>query len=1418
MKADTIASPARRTGATLGAIVGIVVFYLLWNHFAPRHLPFGVLIKGAVLGGLSSLVAMGLVLVYRSARIVNFAQAAIGGLAAAVATILVTGEHWSYFLAVPVGLAVAVATGWGTDRVVARRFANAPRLIFTVATIGVAQILGAAEIGLPSLVSGNLSAVTTFTTPFSFHFKVYPFVFTGDYLVAAIVVPVALAALFWFFQLTDTGVAIRAAADSSERALLLGIPVRRLSMVTWMVAAGLSGVGSILTAPITGSNLGQATSGPTELLIPLAAAVLARMESLPATLAWAIALNVLYEAVFWSYGNSTYVDVAVFFFILGALLLQRRRKGRVEGAELGDYVALREVSPIPAALARLRQVRTARWVVLGILFVLAAAAPVVLSATWLVTFADIAIYAVIAVSVVALTGWAGQISLGQYAFVGVGAAVAGALMVHLHAEFFLAMLAAAVVGAAVACLIGIPALRIPGLYLAVVTLSFAVMVSTWILSSEYFPWLDPSRVFRPVLFHRFNLANQWEFYELCLLVLVGSAYVARNFRRTRAGRAVVAVRDNPRAAAAYGISPFKAKLLAFAFSGALAGIAGALTVVSQQGIGFAGFDPNQSVAVFIMVVIGGLGSITGGVLGAAYVVGMSHLSSAWQLLAQGGGVLLLLMVFPEGLGGLVFVVRDWLLLRFAGHRAAAEAPGALFGEDEGGLPGERGGSGPRPVGVGAIGDGAIRDGAAGVGAIGDGAIGDGAIGDGAIGDGAIGDGAIGDGAIGDGLFPAARDGYGRSAGRAPEHAGARSKNPLAHTAALRLGALEDLETQVRHGASDGAAPYAGPTGGRPPIASISGLEVCYGSSQVLYEVSIGVAQGEVVALLGTNGAGKSTTLRAIAGLARVTSGRVDYVGQDITAWSPGDRVRAGLVTVLGGRGIFPSLTVEENLRIGGWIARRHLRDEAFAAAATDRVLQLFPRLAERRTQGAGLLSGGEQQMLALAQALLCRPKLLMIDELSLGLAPTVVSDLLDVVRALAQSGVTVVVVEQSVNVATAVSRRAVFMERGRVRFSGPTPDLTQQPKLLRSVFLQAAAKAERRRKSAAGLPVDLGERPSSSDVAALLAGGPAGAAPPPASPPSPLLPPAPPPPASAFAPPFAQPAVPAAPPGAIDPQPAAVVPAFAVIGASKHYGGVAALTDVSLSVAPGEILGIIGSNGAGKTTLFDVCSGFIYPDAGRVMLFGEDVTTVSPAERAARRLGRVFQDARLFPSMTLSEAIATALEQSVPVRDPLACALGLGAVVESEHIVSARVAELIAELGLERFRDRFVSELSTGTRRIAELACAVAHEPKVLLLDEPTAGIAQRESEALGELLLGLRDQTGAAFVVIEHDVPLVSSIADRLACMHLGSVIAEGDPSSVLNDAGVLASYLGADDLALAGSRPPPPAVTGSLVGMTRP
>jgi ABC-type branched-subunit amino acid transport system ATPase component len=208
--------------------------------------------------------------------------------------------------------------------------------------------------------------------------------------------------------------------------------------------------------------------------------------------------------------------------------------------------------------------------------------------------------------------------------------------------------------------------------------------------------------------------------------------------------------------------------------------------------------------------------------------------------------------------------------------------------------------------------------------------------------------------------------------------------------------------------------------------------------------------------------------------------------------------------------------------------------------------------------------------------------------------------------------------------------------------------------------------------------------------------------------------------------------------------------------------------------------------------LFDLCSGFTVADAGHIFVAGEDLTDLDPPGRAERGLGRMFQDARLFPSLTVAETLAVALERHVEVREPIACALRLGAVVDSEAAVAERVDQLIESMGLGRYREAFVSELSTGTRRVVELACALAHEPSVLLLDEPSSGIAQRETEALGELLLQVREETGAAFVVIEHDVPLVSSISDRLLCMHLGGVIASGAPGAVLSDPGVISSYLG--------------------------
>ena len=235
-----------------------------------------------------------------------------------------------------------------------------------------------------------------------------------------------------------------------------------------------------------------------------------------------------------------------------------------------------------------------------------------------------------------------------------------------------------------------------------------------------------------------------------------------------------------------------------------------------------------------------------------------------------------------------------------------------------------------------------------------------------------------------------------------------------------------------------------------PLLQVRHLDFSYGQIQVLFDVNLDVWPGEVLALLGTNGAGKSTLLRAISGLGTVDRGLVRFAGHTTTFNEPRDRVRRGIVQMPGGHSIFRSLSVRDNLLSGAYT---FIWERARVAERVDAVLDLFPVLEERLEQRAGTLSGGEQQMLGLAMALLLEPKLLLIDELSLGLAPVVVEQLLEIVEHLKQGGLTMVIVEQSINVALAVADRAVFMERGQVRFEGPAADLLDRHDLVRAVFL-----------------------------------------------------------------------------------------------------------------------------------------------------------------------------------------------------------------------------------------------------------------------------------------------------------------------------------------------------------------------------
>jgi ABC-type branched-subunit amino acid transport system ATPase component len=527
----------------------------------------------------------------------------------------------------------------------------------------------------------------------------------------------------------------------------------------------------------------------------------------------------------------------------------------------------------------------------------------------------------------------------------------------------------------------------------------------------------------------------------------------------------------------------------------------------------------------------------------------------------------------------------------------------------------------------------------------------------------------------------------------------------------------------------------------PPLLQCRGIDMAYGPVQILFDVDFDVTEGEIVALLGTNGAGKSTLLKGICGLVKPKNGTVLFAGEDVTNLPADTTTHRGISLMPGGKGVFPTLTVAENLRLAAWLIKN---DKARVEEAKAEVESLFPILKSRTNQMAGNLSGGEQQMLALGGALMTRPRLLMIDELSLGLAPTIVGQLLEVVREIHRRGTTIIIVEQSINVALNLAERAVFMEKGAVRFEGNTAELLDRPDILRSVFIAGA--------NAAQAAEDV-ESPDIEKAAAMAK-------------------------------------------RREIPEDAKVV--LDCSGVVKRFGGITAVDEVDLQLRDGEILGLIGHNGAGKTTLMDCISGFLDIDRGRIRLRGVDVTDWAPHERAKGALGRSFQDALLFPTLTVAETIAVARERHLASRDLVAAAFQLPASYESELAVWNKVDELIELMGLGAFREKLTGELSTGSRRIVDLACILAQDPKVLMLDEPSGGVAQKETEALGPLLLRVREHTGCSILVIEHDMPLLSSICDTMVALELGAVIAEGSPDEVLQHPRVIESYLGTDESAI--------------------
>jgi branched-chain amino acid transport system permease protein len=648
-------------------------------------IPRGVFVQGAVIGSLYALVGMGLILVYRANRIINFAQAQLGAIPAVAALFLVSFKGLPYLLSVPIVLIGAMLLGGTVETLFIRRFAQAPRLILTVITIGVGFLLLVFEFYTKIWIAGSDKLISNdFPTPFNkVSFRVGQVFLTGDHITAVVVVALIVLALGAFFRYTDMGIAIRASAENSERASLLGIPVRRVSTVVWVLAALMSAVGVFLRAPLVGLPV-TGFVGPSLLLYGLAVAVIARMEKLPSAFFAGMLIGAIDRAAIFSTNRAALANAIMLVVILAALLVQRGNLSRAQELGASSWQAVKDFRPVPSELRGLREVVAMRTGVGGLVIAFVLAGPFVVrdANTGLLTVA--VIYAMVGVSLVVLTGWAGQISLGQFAISGIGAAVAGGLAANHHWDFFATLIVAGVAGAFVAVLIGLPALRIQGLFLAVTTLAFAFTVQSFLLNREFFGWLLPkdfSSVARPVLYKRFSMTTDskllWftvqadaKFYYLCLVFLVLFLAVARSLRKNRSGRVFIGARDNGRLMQAYGVNLARTRLAAFALSGFIAAVAGALYAYQQGVVEPGSFPPEKSIELFAMTVIGGLTSLPGAMLGAAFVKGLPLLPGLKnvdqiELLTSGVGLVFVLMFLPGGLSEGAYRIRDNLLRRVA---------------------------------------------------------------------------------------------------------------------------------------------------------------------------------------------------------------------------------------------------------------------------------------------------------------------------------------------------------------------------------------------------------------------------------------------------------------------------------------------------------------------------------------------------------------------------------------------------------------------------------------------------------------------------------------------------------------------------------------------------------------------------------
>ncbi len=643
------------------------------------------LVFNGVIAGLEiGLLAMGIVLVYRSTRVINFAVGNMGLVGASLVALLAIEYGIPFWLAAIAGLAVGTLFGAVMELVVIRRLFYAPRVIVLVATIGISGLALAIVTAYPDITNFSAAYPPAVDATWS---DVAGLRITGAQLAVIVVVPLVTIALGWFLNRTLIGRTVKASAENPDLARVQGINPKIVSTAVWSIAGFVATLTMMLVAADNGGAAHDLLQlGPNTLVRALAAAVIAGMVSFPRAMIAGVAIGVIQALVNFNYLDKPgLIDGLLLVAVLVAVALQSRGRGPAETQTFSFAPKVRE---IPDQLRGVWWVRRMNAMTLGGLLLVAIVVPLLVTApSRHLLYATIACFAICGLSLTVLTGWGGQLSLGQMAFAGFGALVAAALTRGLHFDigvttldfaglpFVLSIVIASFATAGLAVLIGIGALRVRGLLLAVSTFAFSVAASQYLFRQPVLSDDLTAVPFPRGSLFGLDLSSQRSYYYVCLGALVLALAFVSRLRRTGIGRTTIAVRDNSDTAAAYTVGVASTKLRAFAIAGFLAGFGGALLAGAIESVPYTEryFLVADSLALVALVVIGGIASPMGAVLGSLWVVGLPAFfpdNNLVPLFTSSLGLLILLLYFPGGFVQIAYAARDALLAWAASRRPA----------------------------------------------------------------------------------------------------------------------------------------------------------------------------------------------------------------------------------------------------------------------------------------------------------------------------------------------------------------------------------------------------------------------------------------------------------------------------------------------------------------------------------------------------------------------------------------------------------------------------------------------------------------------------------------------------------------------------------------------------------------------------